>query len=216
MRFCNNCGTENSDDFKFCIECGEKSTNIIEKAQIEDDEILTIYPTFKFGYKFTTILLFPFLPPMVLCPFLALLLICILVSGSEIILKWINFLFTGDAFESISVEMPIVVLTAIVIYFCIAFLLTGISKYSIFRKKYIFYGDRVVYKDSFWGAKEKEIKYENIREIRYCQKIFEKKFDLGTIIFYTTANTGSNYGLNICDLDNGYESYQKIKEIVKL
>ena len=93
---------------------------------------------------------------------------------------------------------------------------------EVFRKKEYdntclkFYKTKVFYKYHFLKVEEKEINYNYIVEAKVKQTFIQRMFNLGTIVFYTSANIGYENGIYVTNIENVKEVYKKIKEIIGL
>ena len=96
------------------------------------------------------------------------------------------------------------------------------SIYAIFEKKqmsafnYDFYRTKIVYKDSFLNISEKQLKYKHIREVTLRQTFFQRCFNMGTIILYTSAETGAGSGVLLANIYNPKEVYNNIKDVIDI
>lgn len=192
--FCMNCGTKLADDAAFCTNCGTavagnvKNETKKEKVKIVDDTVmLNVKPTFKFLYMFTPYLtsLFTMLLPLILIMALA------------------------EADISVLVGMCIGVIYSLYIIIKSIFVSKQYKSYN-----YDFYKTKVIYKDSFINISEKEVKYKNIREVYLRRGLFQRMFNLGTIVLYTNAETGFANGIFIKDVENSEQLYKEIKELI--
>ncbi len=201
--FCKKCGTEMSDDARFCPKCGydtQGGTDFVKEEKKEDNEIkLNVKPTFKFGYKFLTTL------------------------GSAIlwliILSFWIFPDFDDAKEAMMFTKTIfgIVAVVLVLYIIIKMI---IEKIQYDHYEYNFYNTKVEYMDGFLNKEEKELKYKHIREVALRQNIIQRMFNIGTIRIFTNATSGYNgnnrnlNGLNIHCVENPQEQYKKVKELI--
>lgn len=207
--FCKYCGNSLPDGAHFCATCGKKQDNIIEGEKVEevdkyvDNDILMyeLKPKFMYSYKFFGNFFAAF---------------SLLMAISMCCLQ--GFVF----------YKPDIIIVALIIILAvslaIAFIKTFIDKDQYKKTKYNFYNNKLEYVDGFFNRCEKELKYTSIREITMHQSVFERMFNLGTIHVYTTASTGhvgtashtdmSGNGINIHCVENVYEQYTKIKNII--
>lgn len=205
--FCKKCGTEMSEDARFCPKCGfDTQGENAEKKVIEDKEVeYQVKPTFKVVYKllvnFSRAILYAFI-------------ICI------------GFLDALDEESIFNIEGTgskalLITIIAIIAYTIIKMIFEKIQ-YNYYE--YNFYKTKVEYKDGFLNKEEKELKYKYVREVTMTQNIIERLFKIGTIRIFTNASNGYNGGT---DRNNGMgngiyihcvtdvkEKYEKIKNII--
>lgn len=117
--------------------------------------------------------------------------------------------FAVDAGVGLTVSLGIVIFMLVI--FGISYIFTK-KQYDNYQ--YDFYKTKVNYKDSFLNLSEKEVKYKYIREVTMRQTIFQRMFNLGTIILFTNAETGMGNGISIINVENVQEKYKKIKEVI--
>ncbi len=190
--FCERCGAQLLDTADFCTNCG---ANIMKNAKmteqnIPDTEILlSVKPTFSFGYK--------------VLPFL--------ISWSIVIVIYSLIM------SRISVEIGIFM--AVVCFIILALVLgikTVVNKKQYNSYSYDFYRTKVIYKDSFLNLSEKEVKYKYIREVTMSQTFMQRYFNIGNIILFTNAETGLGNGIFIVSVANVQEIYKNIKSIINV
>lgn len=187
--YCKNCGKEMNKEAQFCFNCGTK----IEYQNKEFDSIdFELIPKFNFLYKFIDNLL----------KIIFYLLFLILVFVSEKL--------SGPRLES-SILFPIIWFIVLTIY---ALVKTIIEKEQHKTIKYTFYKTKVEYKIGFIHLEQKELKYENIKEVTLSQNILERMFNLGTIKLFTNASNNKN-GIYIHCIENVEEQYRIIKQIIE-
>lgn len=206
--FCKKCGTEMSDDARFCPKCGydtqgetvaQENTESV-KEKIEDNEIkLKLKPTFKFGYKFLTTL------------------------GGAIVWLIIISLWIFPDFENAEEALVFtkvawrIIAIVFVLYVIIKMI---VEKVQYNHYEYNFYNTKVEYIDGFLNKEQKELKYKHIREVALRQNIIQRMFNIGTIRVFTNATSGysgnnrSLNGLNIHCVENPQEEYKKVKELI--
>jgi len=195
--FCQKCGNQLSEDVKFCNQCGNTVGNISKKENTKstDDNtvILNVKSKFKFLYHslgtitlFVIILLFSFVPAIVLKDLEVFIITVLCVFGALVFISllWgISLLFVRAQFK---------------------------------RYNYDFYSTKVIYTDSFLNVSEKEVKYKFIREIVFTQSFYQRFFNLGNIMLYTNAESGFSNGILIRSVDNVKEVYNEIKKVVNI
>lgn len=96
-------------------------------------------------------------------------------------------------------------IVALVLY--LAFL-----RFKIKRNKkcfYRFYNDKLVYCNTYFIRKIKQIKYSEMKEIRYSQGFIQSKFNLGEIYILTNGNI-LNKIINFNNIPNVKKNYEKI------
>lgn len=188
--FCEKCGTKLPDDASFCTNCGASVSGEVKKSEekISDKEVqLQIKPTYKTGYM--------------ILPYIAMMLIFVVCIGLPM------FAISAGA----GMVMSIGIIAVILVIFGISYLFTK-KQYNSYQ--YDFYKTKVIYKDSFLNVSEKEVKYKYIREVTMRQTIFQRMFNIGTIILFTNAETGVGNGISIINVENVQEEYKKIKEVI--
>lgn len=190
--FCQSCGTQNLDTAKFCERCGSVIGRVKENEVIEDNQILySVTPKFNFIYHLGgTIIIILFTLAMIIFPLVAI----------------------DDDTTNLSGIFVILILVALVILGISAFFI----KKQIDNRIYNFYKTKIIYKDSFLNLSEKEVKHKYIREITLSQTVFQRIFNLGTVILYTNAESGLGNGIALADLENVQEKYRAIKEIINV
>lgn len=188
--FCEKCGTKLPDDASFCTNCGT-SVNGGEsktKEKVADNDVqLNVKPTFKLGY-----MILPYILTY------AILFACISLP-----------LFAMDG--EIGIGISIIMLVVMAVIFAIA---TFFTKKQYSNYSYDFYKTKVIYRDSFLNLSEKEVKYKYIREVTMRQTIFQRMFNIGTIILFTNAETGVGNGISIVNVENVQEVYKNIKKVI--
>lgn len=205
--FCKNCGTEMSDNARFCPKCGFERAGAAERKHeiVEDNVVVTkLKPVYKFAYKFISIAGKALLWTIIFC-----------------------FWFTSDNLD-IWVKIPELLLipTVILVLYVVIKMILDKKQYN--KLEYNFYKTKVEYIDGFLNKEEKELKYKHIREVTMTQNILERMFKLGTIRVFTNASSGGyNYnrnsrhtnmmgknGIFIHCIENVQENYKRIKEII--
>jgi len=206
--YCINCGKKNLDNAKFCEECGNRITSRDEEIAREDNEVLlSIKPVFNKKYQIikSSLLSWPIL--------LFFFLMSPLISALQFFISEARY--KSEEADKIAVMLGICFLAVTLLYVILVCVVIFIRKRDIGCTKYDFYRTKLVYRNSFFYTVEKEVKYKYIREVLIQQGIVEKKFDLGTIALYTNAETGSNSGIIMSNLENSQEYYKEIKKIIE-
>lgn len=90
---------------------------------------------------------------------------------------------------------------------------------TLIRKKlskscfYKFYADKLVYRDTYFRKKTKEVNYTEFKEIRYNQGYIQSKFNLGEIYISTNSKNLFNRFLILKLVPDVEENYEKITKI---
>lgn len=188
--FCEKCGTKLSDGASFCTNCGAEVSGKVKKSEekVADKEVqLQVKPTYKTGYM--------------ILPYITMIIIFVVCIGLPM------FAISAEAGMAVSIGIVGVLL----VIFGISYLFTK-KQYSSYQ--YDFYKTKVIYKDSFLNVSEKEVKYKFIREVTMRQTIFQRMFNIGTIILFTNAETGVGNGISIINVENVQEIYKKVKSTI--
>lgn len=100
------------------------------------------------------------------------------------------------------------------------------EKYNYKLTEYSVYQDRVDFTEGFINSKFTTLLLKDIKEVHLEKTFFQKFWDLGTIRFITSANTGNanrnNFlllgvyetGVNFRDIKNSDEIYKVVKELI--
>lgn len=78
---------------------------------------------------------------------------------------------------------------------------------------YKFYKDKLIYRDTYFRKKAKEVSYSNFKEIRYLQGFIQSKFNLGEIYISTNSKNLFNRFLILKLIPDVEENYEKITKI---
>lgn len=190
MNFCSNCGNELGAHAMFCHACGASVTSGVKKVKKGED-----YSTQ------------PVFVPMVI--FMRFLLIGLFFS------IWAGgFLSPFGTIAAHKMGLPIFygfIFTGLIGFIVV---ITGFyfSIRNNYRKTvYEFLDDRLIYYDGFWSRSKKELMYRSIREIGYNESIFQRKYNLGTIVVSTPA-TDKKAGLYLNDIQDVEAVYAKFRE----
>lgn len=214
--FCKNCGTEISEQTKFCPKCGNAVMNNKESqiSKKEDNLLrLSFKPKFNLLYKILTI-----------------------IGTGAIFFLVVVFPFIGQYGETMSEinqtagyevyskgnSAGVVMLIVFILYLFISLI---VSKMQYDNIRYDFYGNRVEYIDGFLNRERKELKYKYVREVTMSQNVLERLCGIGTIKISTNAFSGSNStrshnsmrgmnGIFIHCVEDVEEQYKIIKQII--
>lgn len=78
---------------------------------------------------------------------------------------------------------------------------------------YKFYEDRLVYRDTYFRKKAKEVDYKSFKEIRYNQGFIQSRFNIGEIYISTNSKNFFNRFLILKLIPDVEENYEKITKI---
>jgi len=215
--FCERCGNQLPDTADFCPKCGNEFSNqgnamnnSYGNARNNKEVLLEVRPTFKFTYIVLPKLLKELI---VFIPFIIMMIYFI---------STMNRMTSSYGYSSSSIGlsafMPIILIFIGVPLLRILFV---IGK-AFFDKKqyqnyvYTFYGDRVVFRDSFLNVSEKELKYRNIREITKRQTFIQRYFNIGNIVLFSNAESGFVNGVFMVHIEDVDDVYRKVKEIINV
>lgn len=83
------------------------------------------------------------------------------------------------------------------------------------NKKYFyrFYKDKLVYKNTYFGNKTKELNYNEFKEIRYNQTFIQSKFNLGEIYILTNTKNIFKKILTLKSIPNVEKNYERIVKL---
>ena len=190
MSFCSNCGNELSAHAMFCHVCGASVSSEVKKVKKGED--FSAQPVF--------------VPIVVFMRFLPLGLFFGIWLG--------GFLGIFGAIWAQKMSIPprwgfiVPGLTG----FSFGFFGFYFSTKNNYKKTvYEFLDDRLIYYDGFWNRSKKELMYRSIREIGYKEGIFQRKYNLGTIVVSTPA-TDKKAGLYLKDIQDVEAVYAKFRE----
>lgn len=196
--FCEKCGNELQESAKFCHRCGnqayrDKGNDNFEESLEKDRVLLQVNPS--------TNLLNIFLPKLfvILPVIIVLLIIMFFVFKEEFISARI-----------ITVLLMMLSLISVVVDFVNSLFL--IEQYR--NKKYIFYGDRMIFEDTFVNLSYQELKYRHIIQVTKRQDVIQKWFNIGDVLLYSDAEGKEKNGIFLLHIEDINESYNKIKSIV--
>lgn len=79
---------------------------------------------------------------------------------------------------------------------------------------YRFYPDRLIYRDTFFNKKVKEIKYKNIKDIKYSQSFLQVFFKLGEITIITNDKNIMKKVIYLKLIPNVEKNYKRIEEVL--
>lgn len=214
--FCEKCGNQLPDTADFCPKCGNEfynqgntMNNNYENARNNKEVLLEVRPTFKFAYIVLPKLLKELI---VFIPFIIMMIYFISTMNR------MTSSYGSSSSIGLSAFMPIILIFIGVPLLRILFV---IGK-AFFDKKqyqnyvYTFYGDRVVFRDSFLNVSEKELKYRNIREITKRQTFIQRYFNIGNIVLFSNAESGFVNGVFMVHIEDVDDVYRKVKEIINV
>lgn len=83
------------------------------------------------------------------------------------------------------------------------------------NKKYFyrFYTDKLIYRNTFFSKKTKEINYNEFKEVRYNQSFLQSKFNLGEIYILTNNKNFFKRILALKSIPNVEKNYEKIVKL---
>ena len=214
--FCEKCGNQLPDTADFCPKCGNEFSNqgnamnnSYGNVRNNKEVLLEVRPTFKFAYIVLPKLLKELI---VFIPFIIMMIYFISTMNR------ITRSYGSSSSIGVSAFMPIIL---IFIGLPLLRILFVIGK-AFFDKKqyqnyvYTFYGDRVVFRDSFLNVSEKELKYRNIREITKRQTFIQRYFNIGNIVLFSNAESGFVNGVFMVHIEDVDDVYRKVKEIINV
>jgi len=214
--FCERCGNQLPDTADFCPKCGNEfynqgnaMNNSYGNVRNNKEVLLEVRPTFKFAYIVLPKLLKELI---VFIPFIIMMIYFISTMNR------ITRSYGSSSSIGVSAFMPIIL---IFIGLPLLRILFVIGK-AFFDKKqyqnyvYTFYGDRVVFRDSFLNVSEKELKYRNIREITKRQTFIQRYFNIGNIVLFSNAESGFVNGVFMVHIEDVDDVYRKVKEIINV
>ncbi len=190
MSFCINCGNELSAHAMFCSVCGASVSQEVKKVKKGED--YSTQPVF--------------VPIVVFMRFLPLGLFFGIWLGG----------FLGTFGAILAQKAGILPFWGFIvpgfIGFSFGFFGFYFSTKNNYKKTvYEFLDDRLIYYDGFWSRSKKELMYSSIREIGYNESIFQRKYNLGTIVVSTPANE-KRAGLHLMDIRDVETTYTKFRE----
>lgn len=215
--FCEKCGNKLPDTADFCPKCGNEfynyqgnsMNNSFGTVRNNKEVLLEVRPTFKFTYIVLPKLLKELI---VFIPFIIMMFYFISTMNR------MTSSYGGSSSIGLSAFMPIILIFIGIPLLRILFV---IGK-AFFDKKqyqnyvYTFYGDRVVFRDSFLNVSEKELKYRNIREITKRQTFIQRYFNIGNIVLFSNAESGFVNGVFMVHIEDVDDIYRKVKEIINV
>jgi membrane protein YdbS with pleckstrin-like domain len=200
--FCKKCGNQIENGAKFCSKCGSSITigNLQKTSPIDlNMPIFIIRPVF--------------IPWVTIVSVIPIQLFMTILAGGFLggfvlfVVEFFNIIFNNN------LNLPIwftFVFFGALVFFSIPFLTYYVKKKTYNKTKYKFYADRVEYTEGFWTAESKTIKYKNIIESYLRKGIVQRKYGIGTIIFFINNNTG----FKIVDVENPEEIYERIQLLI--
>jgi RNA polymerase subunit RPABC4/transcription elongation factor Spt4 len=213
--YCSECGSNISDEAKFCPHCGQQQAGerVSTATTVREPE-----SSYQADSPMPLLVLKPvFIPWVAIAGIIPIQIFMTLWGGgffggfSMFAVKalglnlpsWFTFVFFGALF-----------------FFGLPFLAYFGSERTMKETEYRFFPDRLEYAEGFWTAEQKSIKYSDVKEVHLRQGLVQRKHGLGTIHMSTasaSAMPSSNRGFsgirlhNIPDVE---DVYQKVKELV--
>jgi len=137
--------------------------------------------------------------------------------GLLVIIGWFTMFGFVIVDPHISMEkcLEIYIQINICVFVLSILLLLIIDKMNYMATTYELCSNKINFYEGFFNHKGVEINLKNINEIHFTQNYLQKFFGLGTIKFLTAAYDGQNNdNIAFTDIQNGYEIYEKIKDIL--
>lgn len=214
--FCEKCGNQLPDTADFCPKCGNEfynqgnaMNNSYGNARNNKEVLLEVRPTFKFAYIVLPKLLKELI---VFIPFIIMMIYFISTMNR------MTSSYGSSSSIGLSAFMPIILIFIGVPLLRILFVIgkAFLDKKQYQNYVYTFYGDRVVFRDSFLNVSEKELKYRNIREITKRQTFIQRYFNIGNIVLFSNAESGFVNGVFMVHIEDVDDVYRKVKEIINV
>lgn len=201
--FCERCGNQLTDTADFCPKCGNEFYN---QGNVRNNKevLFEVRPTFKFAYIVLPKLLKELI---VFIPFIIMMIYFITMNR-------MTSSYGSSSSIGLSAFMPIILIFIGRILFVIGKAFFDKKQYQNYV--YTFYGDRVVFRDSFLNVSEKELKYRNIREITKRQTFIQRYFNIGNIVLFSNAESGFVNGVFMAHIEDVDDVYRKVKEIINV
>lgn len=205
--YCQKCGSKLPEMANFCEKCGIQING--NNSTIKSKEILfKVKPTFKFTY----LAMFRIVKPLIYFVILVVVALLIINLGIE----------EANKFEISSLSMyEFIPMLVILLGIPLIGLIVSIIKMFFDRRQYenyeyVFFNDRIVYKDGYLNVSEKELRYLNVKEIAKRQTFIQRVFNIGNIILFSSAENGISSGIYMENIENVDDVYTKIKEIINV
>ncbi len=107
-----------------------------------------------------------------------------------------------------AMKKNIIIISIALIMICVIVMLLKSKRNKSYF--YRFCSDRFEYFNTYFGNKVKEIKYEEIKEVRYNQTFLQSKFNLGEIIIITNDKHILKKMLFLQSIPNVQKNYERI------
>lgn len=109
----------------------------------------------------------------------------------------------------------LLVMGLIVFIFPLSVLLLGfLDKKNFEVTNYKVFDDRIEFDEGFINHKHSSILFKDVKEIHLDQSFIQKKYNIATIRFITSANNAMNEtSIRFQDIENAQIVYNKVKEI---
>lgn len=79
---------------------------------------------------------------------------------------------------------------------------------------YRIYNDKVEFAEGFINYKFTSVKFKDIKEIHMTQGILQRLAGVGSVVIYTSSNTGyQNTGVRMIDIENVSNTYKILKQL---
>jgi len=141
-----------------------------------------------------------------------------LAAGVESAIIYLTF--SNGQFPAL---VQISVLTAIVTFLSLIVLSFFNEKLNNKATEYVVYKNRIEYRENFLDSHEIMLLLSDVKEIHLKRSFLQKKFNLGTIRFVTSANTSRTAinglhttGINFKDIKNSEQIFSDIKQLIEI
>ncbi|MGV2886145.1 PH domain-containing protein [Paenibacillus taichungensis] len=125
-------------------------------------------------------------------------------SGSEVELSQSDF----QTFAYIFTSLPLLI--GLALYLVAALIVYKSMKRTKSKTVYSFYEDHMLYSESYRTKNKTTVKYSSITSLDYSCSTFQERLGIGTI---SISTAGRSKLINISDIPNPDEIYQKIEEL---
>ena len=102
----------------------------------------------------------------------------------------------------------IIIISIALVIICVIVMLLKSRRNKLYFYK--FYPDRFKYRNTYFGNKVKEIKYKEIKEVRYNQTFLQSKFNLGELCIITNDKNILKRILFLKSIPNVQKNYERI------